>query len=99
MKSMTLRSHLINFISNAFEIGRTSLFIQVLGVTVRLFESPVMMKWSIMDHFNYITSVGSPIEGLDLIRVISVIKRIRSLPSNRDPTVKLRPPRVSLEPF
>ena len=63
----------IDLLSNALEIGRTSLFIQVLGVIVRLFESTVMMKWSIVDRFKYIASVGSPMEGLDLIRVISVI--------------------------
>ena len=63
----------IDLLSNALEIGRTSLFIQVLGVIVRFFESTVMMKWSIVDRFKYITSVGSPMEGLDLIRVLSVI--------------------------
>ena len=86
---MSKQINWIDLISNALEIGRTSLFRQVLGVTIRLFLSTVTMKRSIVDRFNYIASVGSPMEGLDLIRVISVINRIRSLPSNRNPTVKM----------
>ena len=49
-------------ISNALKIGRTSLFIQVLSVTVWSKWSTVTMKCSIVDRFDYIAAVGSLIK-------------------------------------
>ena len=46
-------------ISNALEIRRTYLFIQVLGGTVRSKRSTVTMKRSIVNCFDYIAAVGS----------------------------------------
>ena len=53
------------FILNALESERTSLFIQVLGVTVQSKRSTVTMKRSIVDRFDYIAAVGSLMEHPD----------------------------------
>ena len=51
--------------SNALEIRGTSLFIGYLGITVRSKLLMVTMKWSIVDRFDYVASVGSLMERLD----------------------------------
>ena len=61
-------SRQINFLisnSNALQFGRTSCFIVHLGVAVRSKRSMVTIERSIMDRFEYVASVGSPMEGPD----------------------------------
>ena len=82
---------------NALEFGRTHRFIVDLGVTVRSKRSTLTMKRSILDRFEYVVSVGSPMEGPDdsfEMRFKTLcIAPLRSRSSGRDelPTVSSQP--------
>ena len=83
--------------SNALQFGRTDRFIVHLGVTVRSKRWTVTMKRSIVDRFEYIASVGSPMEGLDgpfemRFKTLCIAPlRLRSGSRDEFPTVSSRP--------
>ena len=54
-----------DFPLECLEHRRTPLFIQLLGVTIRLKRSTITMERSIVDHFENIAAVGSSKEGPD----------------------------------
>ena len=58
----------IDLLSNPLEIGRTSLFIQVLGVTVQWLLSTVTMERYIVNRFKNVAAVRSVMKCSDEAR-------------------------------
>ena len=97
--SRSLVSKQINWIdsfSNALQIGRTSLFILILGVTVRWISIHGSDETVHRELFHLNRDREILMERPDEPTWISVIKRIRSLPSDHNPTIRMHPPRVNL---
>ena len=76
---MSKQFNLIESLSNALQIRRTSQFIGYLGVTHRLNRSTALMKRLIVNRYHLVPSVGSPMEGRDEATSMRVIKRIETV--------------------
>ena len=66
-KEVSKHINLVDFKLECLEHRRTTLFIQILGVTVRSKRSTVTMERSIVDHFENVAAVGSEMELPDAV--------------------------------
>ena len=86
----------IDSFSNALQIGRTSLFILILGVTVRWISIDGSDETVHREPFHLNRDHPILMERPNEPTWISVIKRIRSLSLDRDMMIRMHPPRVNL---
>ena len=76
---MSKQFNLIELLSNALQIGRTSQFIGILDVTIRLNRSTALMKRLIANRYHQVPSVGSQMDAQDEATSTGIIKRLETV--------------------
>ena len=75
---MSKQFNYIELLSNALQIGRTSQFIGILGITVWSIWSTALMKRSIANRYGLVVFVWSPMERSDEATCLRIIKRLEN---------------------